>query len=206
MNPQFTQYSIINMLEDTGDDYIFINVFFKTETRSETTRPVFLAYDNLHHFIKTIDETAYNYLTKIRSNISGYGPKHSKVFKVIEAENFDLEFYIKKYVAGLTDLFIEQNYEWCDRIPNPETAEKAAVAFEKITQVVNSDYRNNAIRSSEFIDEVDQTLHELTFKYFPELFEKGEKHIDGYRNILSRTTLNFFEEIDKLQHEIEEDM
>ncbi len=200
MKTQLTKYTINNMLEDTGDDYIFLHVFFKTKDRDETTRPFFLAYDKLHRYIKNIDEPAYHYLTKIRSNIHGYGPKHSKVFEVIEAENFDLEPYIKSYLEELTDLEIEQHYEWCDRLSNPETVEKAAATFENISQVVNDDYKNNNIKSSEFIDELDQTLHELTFKYFPDLFEKGEKHIEDYRNILSRTTFSFYEAIDKLRY------
>lgn len=200
MNPQLTQYTIKNMLEDTGDDYIFLHVFFKTEIRSETSSPLLVAYVDLQRFIATINEPAYNYLSKIRSNIQGYGPKHSKVFKVIEAENFDLEPYIKKYIASLTDLFVEQHYEWCDRISNPENVEKATEAFEKINQVVNSDYRNDVIKADEFIDKVDQTLHELTLKYFPELFEKQEKYIDAYRDILFKTTMNFYKSIDKLRH------
>ena len=200
MNPQLTQYTIKNMLEDTGDDYIFLHVFFKTDTRSETSSPLLVAYVDLQRFIATINEPAYNYLSKIRSNIQGYGPKHSKVFKVIEAENFDLEPYIKKYIASLTDLFVEQHYEWCDRISNPENVEKATEAFEKINQVVSSDYRHDVIKADEFIDEVDQTLHELTLKYFPELFEKEEKYIDAYIDILFRTTMNFYKSIDKLRH------
>jgi hypothetical protein len=203
MKAQLTRYTINNMLEETGHDYILIHVFFKTDSRSETTNPIIFSYDDWHRYIKTIDEAAYDYLTKIRSGIHGYGPKHSAVFKVIEAENFDLEPYIKTYVEGLTDLFIEQHYEWCDRLSNPETVEKAAVAFEKINQLVDEDYKNQNIKTDQFIDEVDQTLHELTFKYFPDLFEKGEKYIEEYRSILSRTTLSFYEAIDKLMFKSE---
>ena len=202
MKTQITKYTIENMLEDTGDDYIILYVFFKTKDRAETTRPYFLPYYILHRYIKTIDEPAYDYLTKIRSNIHGYGPKHSKVFKVIEAENFDLEPYMQSYLEALTDLEIEQHYEWSDRLSNPEIVEKAAAALENIKQVVNDDYKNNNIKSSEFMDELDQTLHELTFKYFPDLFEKGEEHIKSYRNILSRTTMSFYDGIDKLRQEI----
>jgi hypothetical protein len=202
MKAQLTKYTIKNMLEDTGDDYIFLHVFFKTEDCAETTSPMFLPYDNLHRYIKTIDEPAHDYLAKIRSNIHGYGPKHSKVFEVIEAENFDLEPYIKSCLEELTPLFIEQHYEWCDRLSNPQTMEKAAATFENINQVVNDDYKNDNIKTSQFIDELDQTLHELTFKYFPDLFEKGEKHIEEYRNILSKSTLSFCEAIDKLRYKI----
>lgn len=201
MKTQITKYTIENMLEDTGHDYINFHIFFKTKNRPETTRPFFLPYDNLHYYIKKIDEHAYDYLTKIRYNIHGYGPKHSKVFKVIEAENFDLEPYMQSYLEELTDLEIEQHYEWSERLSNPEIVEKAAAALENIKQVVNDDFKNNNIKSSEFMDELDQTLHELTFRYFPDLFEKGEEHIKSYRNILSRTTMSFYEDIDKLRHE-----
>ena len=58
MKTQITKYTIENMLEDTGDDYILLYIFFKTKDRAETTRPYFLPYYILHRYIKTIDEPA----------------------------------------------------------------------------------------------------------------------------------------------------
>jgi len=51
---------------------------------------------------------------------------------------------------------------------------------------------------NDFKDDIDQTLHELTLKYYPEIFDMEEKKIEKYRHALITATLNFSSEIDKI--------
>ncbi|TRX42987.1 hypothetical protein [Flavobacterium restrictum] len=199
MKAILTQYKIDSMLEDIGSDITMIHIFFKTATRPEARMPVILPYDKLTQFIQTIDEQAFDYLTKIRSSIAGYGPKHTAVFKILESENFDLTPYLKRYVEALTPTYIAQQYEWCDSIVNnPSNTEKVQNSFKEIQKIANPDFINRNVKMDQFRDEIDQTLHELVLKFFPELFENGPECLSEYRDILVRTTLNFFENIDKL--------
>ncbi len=207
MKAQFTRYEINNMIEDTGDDYIFIKIFFKTDNLPEVFMPISYPYEKLLKFIYTVDEPAYNYLNKIRNDMHGYGPKHSKIFKVIESESFDIEKYIILFLESLDENHITKHYDWCDRLQNqtPEAQQKQQEIIDDIVSIVDEDYRLWNIKYEEFLDSIDQTLHELTLKFYPDLFEMGENYIEEYRDIISRATISFAQAIDKLRHKDFED-
>lgn len=63
------------------------------------------------------------------------------------------------------------------------------------------DMKESNIKMSQFTEEVDQVLHELTLKHFPELFENGNECIEAYRSHLITTTLDFVEGIDEILNE-----
>jgi hypothetical protein len=202
MKAQLTRYEIKDMMEDIGSNLVFIYLYFKTTSHPETPIPLMVSYDKLHEFIKEVDEPAYNYLTKIRSDIGGYGPKNIQIFKVIRAENFDLEPFLKLYLEKFDEVDIEQHYEWCERMTNqtPETKKSIEEFLEIFEDYSSDDAIDENIKWEEFIDTIDQTLHEVTLKFYPDLFEMGEEYIEEYQRILSYATMRFSEEIDKLRH------
>jgi len=199
MKAIYIRHTQESLLEDLGDDNISFNVFFKTENQGECRIPIILSYDDLHFWLKKTDEEIYKYLQKIRSNIHGYGPKHSKIFEVLTEEHFDLQPYIIKYIENLDDDFIDAHLEWVERISTPENREKSKQAVIEIKKGLPSDYAAYNIKFDQFKDDIDQTLHELTVKYFPELFEKDEEIFNKYKHLLISTTLDFSSGIDKLE-------
>lgn len=202
MKPQLTHYKIDNLYQETGIDMTLLHIFFKTPTQPETKLPLIITYNKFREFIKSIDEPAYNYLTKIRADIHGYGTKDSAVFKIIDDENFNLEPLIQSYLNNLDETMIIEHYKFCSKIELPENHEKAQQTYKKLDELINDDFKNKNIIYTKFIDEVDQVLHEVTLKFFPELFENDPKHLTAYRNILSRATLRFSEEINNLIHKV----
>ena len=90
---------VLNLISKLGYKarYIKSNNFFKVEDKQEFQIPIIVPFDDLQDFVLQIDENAGKYLKNIRSSIRGYGPKHSKIFKVMQEENFDLEPFIYQY-------------------------------------------------------------------------------------------------------------
>jgi hypothetical protein len=204
MKAQLTRFKTRSFLEDLGNDYNHLHIFFKTETHPEVIYPIMLPYDEFHFFIKRIDAPVGDYLTKIRTGISGYGPKHSKVFSVLEDENFDFAHYLQLYLDSWTADKIESHLEHNKTFNTPNTQQTAAKVMKNFDEIVTDDFRAGNIKHEAFTDEVDQVLHEVTLKYYPDIFDKSPEIISEYRNILSRKTFDFVQSIDKLRHKKEE--
>jgi hypothetical protein len=195
-----TRWEVSNMLESTGEDFAMFHIFFRTDTLPELTMPMFLPYDYLVDYIMTINEDAGRYLKKIRTNMHGYGPKHSKVLAIIREEEFNLEPYIRQYVERQDEDYIAKVI--ANNVPlKPEAQKQVQDYKKKMDEMLNDDFRNYQINLDQFRDELDRTLHELTLKFFPGLFEKSEKHLASYKNDLVNATLSFSTQIDRVMHD-----
>lgn len=201
MKALVTRYTVSNMLKETGDDIVFFHVFFKIDELPELRLPIIIPYTELLYFIDDVDKKVGSYLHHIRNGISGYGPKHSIVFKIMQEETFDIEPYIYQYFDSKDDIFFQQHVEWCERLQTSNNKEAVKESVEKLDAIVNDDYINYNIKFNEYKDALDQVIHETTLKYFPDLFEKSKKHIAAYKSKLIDTTLHFSSDIDKIMHD-----
>jgi hypothetical protein len=195
-----TRYRICNSLESTGDDMIFIHVFFRTDQLPEASMPVIFSLDELFEFISSKSESKGKYLKQIRNNITGYGPKHTRIVEIIEEEEFQLEPYIFLYVEEKKEDYLVSHFEWCKRLNAPENKQILRENNAKLSQLVNEDRVRYQIDFTRFQDEVDQALHLLTLKFFPSLFEMDQKNIEAYKDCLVDATLGFTERIDRILH------
>lgn len=201
MKPIYTRFETSNLLEDLGHDVVHFRIYFRTEVLPEVRLGIILPYSELVDFIKQTDYPNYEYLTKIRSSITGYGPKETKVLAIIENEGFDLEPFIRNYLESRDEVFIIQHLEWIERISSTENQKTAKKIIKKIKNGIGENYASRQIKWQNYIDELDQTIHELTFRYYPELFEKGEGKIKYYRSALISATLDFSSKVDKILNE-----
>lgn len=202
MKATLTRYKIDNLLDETGDDITFLHLFIKVENLPEMIMPIMLPYEHFVDFVKNYDEPLHKYLKKIRSSIAGYGPKHSKVFEILNNEGFDFTFHLNKYIYSKDEVFLQQHINYCKNLNKPENQENVERIVKKFEGFFDDGYRKSNIKINNFTDDLDQTIHELTLKYFPELFEMSEKHIAEYRKELFYTVTGFREKIDKILHNI----
>lgn len=198
MKPIYTRYETSNLLEDLGEDVVHFSIYFRTDVIPEVRIGILLPYRKLVDFVRETDQPAYEYLIKIRSSMTGYGPKETQVLAEIENEGFDLEPFIKNYLESRDEVFISQHLEWIERINSPENQETAKKFVERIDGEFGENYASKRIKWINYIDELDQTIHELTFRFYPELFEKGEKKINNYRQALTSITMDFASRLDKI--------
>ncbi len=198
MNISFSHYSLSNLLDETGDDYTMIEYFFKSN-EEVCKMPIISNYDDLLFFIQKKDPPAYQYLINIRANISGYGPKHSKIFQTIANEGFNIEKYIYAFANEIDRNIIESNVKNNKNLSTNEI-EQAGKAFEKLNALVTPEYINENIKIDQFTDAIDEKLHELTLKFFPEFFDYEPEYLKAYKSLLINTTLSFRRGVDKLRH------
>ena len=198
MKAIYTRYETSNLLADLGADVVHFQIYFRVNELPEVRIGILFPYTELMKFVRETNPSAYEYLSEIRSSISGYGPKETKVLAKIEEEGFDLEPLLKAYLDSRDALFISQHLEWLERLNIPKNQEEIGVALDNITSDLGDNFASEQIKWDEFIDELDQTVHELTFRYYPELFEKGEEKIKAYRSALVSTTLDFTQRLDEI--------
>ena len=198
MKAIYTRYETSDFLEDLGEDVVQFKIYFRTDELPEVRFGILFPYRELVNFVRETNPSAYEYLTKIRTSIAGYGPKETKVLIKIEEEGFDVESFIKAYLESKDTDFISEHLERVARMNTPETQRQASKALESITNTVGGNYATEQIKWDKYRDELDQTIHELTFGYFPELFEMGDEKIKAYRNALTSITLDFTEKLDKI--------
>ena len=198
MKAIYTRYETSNLLKDLGEDVVHFQIYFKTDELPEVRIGILLPYSILIKFIRESNPSVYDYLIKIRHSLVGYGPKETKVLAKIEKEGFDLEPSIKSYFESKDTAYIDQHLEWIKQLNAPKTQEQAGIFLDKLADELGDNYAKEQIKWDEFIDEVDQTIHGLTFRYYPELFELGEEKINAYRSALISTTLDFTERLDKI--------
>ncbi len=201
MKAKLIRYEITNSLKELGWDMSNFHVFFQATNKTVAKTPFIIGYDRFHNFFKENKPEIYNYLTKIRSSISGYGTKHSKVIKILLDENFDFETHLQSYLNEIDDDIIKAHYEHENRIIKPEDQAAVKKMFESFVQLIDEDFATSNIKMEQFTDALDQTIHELVFKYYPEIFDKTEEHISAYRKELYYTTTGFVEKIDKIMND-----
>ena len=191
-----TRFTIENMLDEVGHDIALVNLFYRISNQLEIEKPIVVPFDKLLKFIEQEDVEASRYLHRIRSSIGGYGPKHSKVLDMLNNEGFDLNPYVLGFFNTLKTDMLDQHIQQVENlsIPNNEAIEDK---LKELGDLVD-DMKESNIKMSQFTEEVDQVLHELTLKHFPELFENGNECIEAYRNHLITTTLDFVEGIDEI--------
>lgn len=198
MKAIYTRYETSDLLEDLGEDVVHFKIYFRTDELPEVRFGILFPYRELVCFVKETNPFVYEYLTEIRSSVAGYGPKETKVLAKIEEEGFDLEPFIKAYLESKDSVYVAQHLEWIEQMNAPATQRQASKALESITNTVGENYASEQIKWDKYRDELDQTIHELTFRYFPELFEMGEEKIEAYRNALISTTLDFTDKLDAI--------
>jgi len=198
MKAIYTRYETRDLLKDLGEDVVHFRAYFRTEDLPEVRIGVLIPYYDLHNFIKQVNPEAYQYITKIRTSMQGYGPKHTKVLAKLEEEGFDLEPYIKQFIESKDEIFISNHLDWVEGLFKLKVQETAKEAIKNINKSLGENYAKDNIKLNDFKDDIDQTLHELTLKYYPEIFDMEEKKIEKYRHALITATLNFSSEIDKI--------
>lgn len=194
-----TRFTIENMLDEVGHDIALINLFYRISNKPEIEKPLVVPFDKLLKFIEQEDVEASKYLHKIRSSIGGYGPKHSKVLDMMNNEGFDLNPYVLGLFNSLKTDMLDQHMQHVKNL-SIQNNEAIQDKFKELEDLVD-DMKESNIKMSQFTEEVDQVLHELTLKHFPELFENGNECIEAYRSHLITTTLDFVEGIDEILNE-----
>lgn len=196
MKAFLTRYTYENMADVTGDDLVFLHIFFATPQQPEIAIPHILPYDKLLRFIQTQNSSVYEYLVSIRTTIGGYGPKQGEVFRIMADEGFLLEPYVQQYVESLSEEQITKHYKGMEQTQQntPDESQLLSSIQEELTPERIQQNQN----WYPYIEEIDQALHETTLRFYPNLAEQDRAFYTTYKELLSRTSLEFARQLDKL--------
>lgn len=193
----FSHYNIHNLLAELGDDAALIQYFYQ-KNEQICKMPIIINFSQVLNFIEETDLPSYQYIQKVRKDIGGYGPKHSKMFEVFEQEGFDIDRHLMAFAQNFEDDMIAQHIE---RFQNRTVdAKEFDQAMKKLDAYVNSGYAEENIRMNQFTEAIDQKLHELTLEFYPDFFENKIEYLNKYKSLLINTTLRFTLDFDKLRH------
>jgi hypothetical protein len=196
MEFSFSHYTISNLLSELGEDVTFIHYFYQ-KNEVVLVMPIILNLNEIFNFIKKTDFPAYQYIQKVRSDIGGYGPKHSKMFEVFEQEGFDMDRFLMVFANSFEDDMIAQHIEKF-QIKNNEGFNRA---MKTLKEIATPNYIQENLKINNFTEAIDQKLHELTLEFYPEFFEKDIEYLNKYKSLLIDTTLRFVLDFDKLRHQ-----
>jgi hypothetical protein len=195
MTYKISRWHIENSLETFGDDWASFHVYFAKDN-AEMMMPIIVPLEHVLDHIQKTAPAEYQYIKDIKKNIRGYGPKHSRILKALDEEGYDFSPHLQgMFNQDQLAEHAEYNKRLATLPVNKELEKKMAELDEMVANMKESNKKY--VR---FLDAIDKQLHELTFEFYPELFEKGEAIVERYEYKLGFVVRMFAEAIDKLLH------
>ncbi len=206
-NPPFEIEKIwrYSLLEEYGEDIIDLNVVVKVEDYYHTVRLpfTFLGEHCKEHFPETAE-----YYNAVRRSIKGLGPKHNRMFEIMDEEGFDHLPYI--YSAIKLDYNLRQAIEneqssgQCrsgifDKDGNFTPVDKWLEKKEGLEMdKMIAEMRRTNIRNDAFMDDLMEHLNEEALNRFPEIFNAKPELIKEFHGKLIDWVRQIGEGMDKL--------
>ena len=186
------------ILRDMGDDYMFLEFDYGVEGRWYWSS---LAFEKLWRFAKAEGRPEGAYFDNIRTNVKGFGPKHTPMFDVLMEEGFDFEPLLLAFLydwhatqgkpfheANRLDVRPEETTETV--LQRKKMKEKAA----EMTELV-SGMKSMNMRSTAFQDRLLDVLNDEVVRAFPAIINSDPEHIRTLHGILVDKILDFSSKI-----------
>lgn len=203
-NPPFKILQSIRcpLRETTGDDLMDFDVLIEVEGHKHWA---WVPFDFVVDHCKTHHPEIAKYIRSVRKNVKGLGPKHSKMFEIMDEEGFDLLPYIYSCMKG--DYNLPQVIE---KIRYPRASRSGIIDKDgNVTPVdfsekadeledVMAEMRKSTIRNEAFMDDLLEYLNEQAMERYPEIFNAEPELIKEYEKNLISWVRNIGEGYDKL--------
>ena len=191
--PAFTirSFEQTDMLNDTGDDIVFFNVEVEIDAQLYHCSVPF--YTLSKHLAATRPTDAL-YFQKLRSFITGFGPKETGVLRLAGEEGYDIEKAVREFIADNATL------EKLIPINKKQTnIEHAAVSkkFEELESMAE-DMKPFNLRDITFKDAVMDLLNKKVLEIYPEIFNSRPEYITKLKSLLIDHVLKFGTDINNL--------
>jgi hypothetical protein len=145
-------------------------------------------------FFKQFHPTIAEYFSKIRRNITGFGPKETKVWAMLQEEDFDMMPYLLDYLENMNAYLAPLNVP-IDEKQRENLKKKLKALSGHFLEIKHSNLTGTAFK--------DMLLEKLTadvLAYYPEIFNSNPKYIKDLSGVLKRHILKFGEDIDELAY------
>lgn len=198
VNPPFEILSIEKQdhLQTFGDDCMFWWVQVKTKAYVVS---VHVSFDVVVAYCQQQHPEVGEYFRSVRRNVKGFGPKHSKMFEIMDEEGFDLLLHIYNYIKDCCDLekYHEHELNMKQTMADQHLAKKLETKVAALEQGMPA-MRSSAIRNTAFKDDVLELLNNEVLERYPEIVNSDPKYIKELHGILVDAVLNLGSKIDTL--------
>jgi len=185
-------FHIYDSIQEIGIDSIQFHLEVLKEGRTFYT---LLSYRDIYRFCEENLPNVATYLKGVRNNISGFGPKETKVWAILQEEAFEIEplFY----------QFIEQHQDWLSPASKPITAEERKAMDEIVRELGKEStlIRDANLRETAFMDKILEDLTARVLEFYPEIFESNSENITMLKDILVKNISNLSLELEALAFE-----
>lgn len=191
--PPFTimVFKQTDLLNDTGDDVVFFDVELEIDAQLYYCSVPFY---NLAKYLAATRPADGDYFHKLRSSLTGFGPKETAVLRLAEEEGYDIEKGVSEFIAANASL------EKLIPINKQQTRiEHAAVSkkFEELESMAQ-DMKPFNLRDIAFKDAVMDLLNKKVLEVYPEIFNSRPEYITKLESLLIDHVLDFGGDINAL--------
>lgn len=182
---------VSNLLEDLGNDVVFFTV---QATINDIPHYTTISFYELSKFCNEHKPEIAAYFSQIRKNISGFGPKETKVWAMLQDEDFDIKQLLYSFFEHYPNCFVPVNNK---RSKEEQMAIEAS--FEQLKQS-GLNMKKSTLRNSAFKDDLLKHLSEKVLENFPEIFESTPAYIMEVKEILFNHIENLSNDLSKLAY------
>lgn len=185
-----TEWRVKDNLGDLGHDTI---TFYLDVVKEGQAYYGLITYRHIYKFCQQQLPDTGQYLTGVRNNITGFGPKETKVWAMLQAEEFDMEPLLYQFLAANPGWLMPRKTKPMTR----EQSEKLNKIVEDLGDSANT-MRDGNIREIAFMDKLLEDLTAMVQEYYPEIFESDPEDILELENILVKNIQNLASDLDKI--------
>lgn len=146
------------------------------------------------------------YYRSVRNNVKGLGPKHSKMFEIMDEEDFDHVPYIHAYINDTYDL--DEGYARHQKaMASANDAKRVVEQATEKSAALESHFpslRKSALRTEAFMDNLMEYLNNEALARYPEVFNAEPELIEAFHGKLIDWVRSVGEGMDKLAFQAEQ--
>lgn len=220
-----TDYRIISIEEqnraaERGEDSAYFHVKFSPKRKLSATYDIYVEFTDIIEYWREINPPLYQYVQSIRSNMTGYGHKHSKVLSELAESHIQVKAWVKDYVMANCELYVEEDQQEMQRKRRAEreqqiATEQDAAAKQKEAEVRASlrELSQLAVNEKEYIklfddlaESIDEAIIAIVLKKHPYLLEAKGNRVRELQYILADYTPDLTKEIIEFLLEIKQEL
>lgn len=193
-----------DLLDDTGDDIVYIDLWAQYTEAKEKPFYIMVPFDRLLRYINAEHTELGEYISKVRTNIGGWGPKESKVVAELHESGVEVAELAIEFVYNIYNIWAErQRLKMLaeNAKKNPVKARKEHKKLKKHVAEMNrhaTNMREETIKEIKLLETLEERINALVLDMYPEITESDPQHIEKWGDRLTRHVRSIAEDVDKI--------
>jgi len=197
---EIVRIQLMGASEEWGNDLAYWDL---TVRKDGSDFQLMIWFEHLWRWCKQNRPEWDTYFSSVRKNIQGFGPKHGKMFRIFNEEEFDFLPLINDYLSDTSEInwfkIQRPGYVPPDQLPDYKTLEACARDLEQCLEEV----RKADIKNENFMDNTLTWLTAEILRIYPGIMNADGAHIRKLNELLVRHVMDLGRSIDSLAYRAE---